>query len=63
MALDGAAGKTAVKDVTTASFKADVLAALFVVILAATLFGGVMHGVDRMLRDAPFRLDAPAQQV
>jgi putative thioredoxin len=27
MALDGAAGKTAVKDVTTASFKADVLAA------------------------------------
>jgi hypothetical protein len=40
-----------------------VLAALFVVILAATLFGGVMHGVDRMLHDAPFRLDAPAQQV
>jgi hypothetical protein len=40
-----------------------VLAALFVVILAATLFGGVMHGVDRMLHDAPFRLDAPAQRV
>jgi hypothetical protein len=40
-----------------------VLAAILFVILAIALFGGVMHGVDRVLRDAPFRLDAPAQQV
>ena len=40
-----------------------ILAAVFVIILAATLFGGVMRGVDRMLHDAPFRLDEPSQRV
>jgi len=33
------------------------------VIVAATIFGSVAHGVHRILRDAPFRVDMPAQSV
>ena len=31
--------------------------------VAALLFGGVMHGMNRLLHEAPFRLDMPAQSV
>lgn len=40
-----------------------VLTTFLVVVLAMVLFGSVMHGVKRMLHDAPFRLDMPAQRV
>ena len=39
------------------------ISALIAVVLAILLFGGVMHGIDRLKHEAPLRLDAPAQSV
>lgn len=39
------------------------ISALIAVVLAILLFGGVMHGIDRLKHEAPLQLDAPAQSV
>ena len=36
---------------------------LIAVVLAVVLFGGVMHGIDRLKHEAPLQLDAPAQSI
>jgi hypothetical protein len=41
----------------------NVLTVVLAVIVAAMIFGGVSHGVHRILRDAPFRVDGPAENV
>lgn len=41
----------------------NVLTVVLAVIVAATIFGSVSHGVNRILRDAPFRVDMPAENV
>jgi len=40
-----------------------VLTVVLAVIVAAALFGSVVHGVNRLLHEAPFQLDMPAQSV
>jgi hypothetical protein len=40
-----------------------VLTAVLAVAAAMLIFGGMAAGMHRLLRDAPFRLDAPAQNV
>jgi len=39
------------------------ISVLIAVVLAVLLFGGVMHGIDRLKHEAPLQLDAPAQSV
>ena len=39
------------------------ISVLIAVVLAILLFGGVMHGLDRLKHEAPLQLDAPAQSV
>jgi hypothetical protein len=39
------------------------LTAVLALVAAVLLFGSLSHGVDRLLHDAPFQLDAPAQNV
>lgn len=40
-----------------------VLTAVFAVILAVVFFGSMAAGMHRLMHDAPFRLDMPAQHV
>ena len=40
-----------------------VISLIITLVLAVVMFGGVMHGIDRLLHEAPLRLDAPAQSV
>ena len=40
-----------------------ILTIVLTIVVAALLFGGMVHGVHRLLQDAPFRLDVPAQNV
>ena len=40
-----------------------ILTIVLAVVVAATIFGSVAHGVHRILRDAPFRVDVPAENV
>ena len=40
-----------------------ILTVVLAIVVAALLFGGMMHGVNRLLHDAPFRLDVPAENV
>jgi hypothetical protein len=39
------------------------ISVLIAVVLAILLFGGVMHGIDRLKHEAPLQLDEPAQSV
>jgi hypothetical protein len=36
---------------------------ILAVVLATLLFGGLMHGIDRLKHEAPINFDAPAQSV
>ena len=40
-----------------------ILTIVLTIVVAATLFGSVAHGVHRILRDAPFRVDLPSQSI
>ena len=39
------------------------ISVLVAIVLAALLFGGVMHGIERLRHETPLQLDGPSQSV